>query len=80
VLANLFHGAGEELPVLGRDDGLDWRAQHADAKPLKVVLELDADAERRLPAKGNINAVRPLVLDDLGDKFGGNREEEDLVG
>ena len=78
-LADLEHGVGEPLPVLCLDDRLDGRTKHPHAECLEFVLELDADIQRRLPAKGHIDPVRLLVLDNLAHKVGRDRQEVDFV-
>jgi hypothetical protein len=56
------------------------RAEHLHAERRKLVLELDTDVERRLSAKGNVDPVRLLVLDDLAHKLGRHGQKVDFVG
>lgn len=78
-LADLEHGVGEPLPVLRLDDRLDGRTEHPHAECLELILELDADIQRRLPTKGHVNPIRFLVLDDLAHEVGCDRQEVDFV-
>lgn len=79
VLADLCHGLREQLSVLGSDDGLDGCSEDFDAERLELVLHLDTDRQSRLTSEGDIDAVRSLVLDDLADKLGRDRQEVHLV-
>ena len=78
-LADLDHCVGEPLPVLRLDDRLDGRTENSHTECLEFVLELDADIQRRLSAKGHIYPVRLLVLDNLAHKVGRHRQEVDFV-
>ncbi|KAI3479544.1 hypothetical protein L1887_58356 [Cichorium endivia] len=80
LLADLLHGLGEEVTVLGGDDGVDGRTKDLDTHLGELVLDLDTDVERGLTTKGAVDTVRSLVLDDLEHKLGGDGEEVDLVG
>lgn len=77
---DLFHGLGEVLAILGRDDGVDGCTQNLHTQAREVILELDTDVKRSLTTEGNIDAVGLLGFDNTKDEFGGDGEEEDLVG
>jgi hypothetical protein len=55
LFSDLFHRSREELSVFRRDDSLDRRAEYLYPKRRKLVFKLDADIERRLSAKGNVD-------------------------
>lgn len=79
-LADLLYRRGEELPVLSGDDSLNGRAEHFDAEVLELVLQCNTNAEHGLPAKGDVDTVRLLELDDLAHELGGDGEEVHLIG
>ena len=72
----------EEFAVFGVDDGLHGGAQHLHVVLLEhaFLVEGHAAVQCRLPAKGQHDAVRPLLLDDLLNEVGGDRQEVNLVG
>ncbi|GKT45601.1 LOW QUALITY PROTEIN: uncharacterized protein ColSpa_05782 [Colletotrichum spaethianum] len=80
LLADGVHAAGEELAVFGGDDGINGGTQDLDAELLELVLELDTDLQSGLSTECDIDGIRSLVLDDLADEFGVDREEVHLVG
>ena len=72
----------EEFAVFGVDDGLHGGTQHLDAVPLEhaFLVEGHTTVQRRLPAEGQHDAVRPLLLNDLLDEVRGDGQEVNLVG
>ncbi len=71
VEADLAHRVLEQLTVLGHLDGLDRRADQ-----LHVVFveragrrEIHREVQRRLPADGRQQRIRPLALDDRREDF-----------
>ena len=64
---DLLHRLAEQLAVLGLVDGLGRGADHLDAELLQHahLAERQRAVQRRLPAHGRQQRVRPLLLDDL---------------
>ena len=64
------HRLAELQPVLGHLDRLERRADELDAEPLEHARlgQIDGEVERRLAADGRQQRVRPLALDDGGER------------
>ena len=79
--ADLIELASEEVTVFRVHDSLDGRTQYLDVVLLEdaALVERYTAVESRLPAEGEENALRALLLDDLLDEEGGDGEEVDLV-
>ena len=73
--ADLLHGVAEQLAVLGLVDGLGVGADHLDAELLEHahLAQAQRAVERGLAAHRGQQRVGALLLDDLGDHFGGDR-------
>ena len=79
---DLVQALDEELPVLRIDDGLDRRAQDADAVVAEksALVQLHTAVEGGLAAERKEDAVGRFLLDNLLDKLRRDRQEIDLVG
>ncbi len=69
------HGLLEELAVLAHLDRAAARADEPHAEPVEDAAagELDREVERRLPAHGGQQRVRPLPLEDRLHRLRGER-------
>ena len=90
VLHSVAHGSlqldlikflHEQVTVLGVHNSLDAGAQHLNAILLQntFLVKLGTAVQGCLSTESQQDAVRTLLLDDLGDKVGGHRLEIDLV-
>jgi hypothetical protein len=70
----------EKVAVLRDLERADRSAEDLDAEPLEDahLVELNADVEGRLAAKGEEDAVGPLLLEDRSDIVGRDGQEVDL--
>lgn len=80
LLANLLHGTSEHFSVFSGDDGVNRSTQDSNAELAEFILELDTDVQGSLSTESDVDTVRLLVLDDLGNEFGSDGQEVDLVG
>lgn len=80
LLSNFLHRPGEQLSVLGGDDGRNLGSEHLASESFKLVLQSDSDRQRGLSTKGDVDSIRLLVLEDLSNKVRGDGEVVDLVG
>lgn len=69
----------ESVDTIRQEFFWETEGYYLDTKSLKLILELDTAVEGSLASKGHVDAIWPLVLDDLADKLRGNRKEVDLV-
>ena len=69
------HGLLEQLPVLAHLDRAPAGPDEPDPEPVEDAppAELDREVERRLPAHGRQQRVRPLALEDGLDRLRGER-------
>ena len=72
---DLLHGVAEQFAVFGLVDGLGGGADHLDAELFEHahLAQAERAVQRRLAAHGGQQRVGALLLDDLGDHFGGDR-------
>jgi hypothetical protein len=69
------HRLGEVLPILGHLDGtlVCTDQLHPVLLQHPLVVELHRDGERGLPSHGREERIGPLLLDDPGHPFRGER-------
>ena len=78
---NLIQFLHKKVTVFCVHDGFHGRAQHLHAIFLQhsVLVKRRTTVQRRLPAKGQQDAVRTFLLDDFRHKIGRDRKEIHLV-
>ena len=79
---NLLEGLGEEVAVFTSLKRLDAGSENLDAVLVEETLavHLDTEVERSLATKAEEDAVGLLLLDNVFDIFGGNRQVVNFIG
>ena len=69
--ANALHGLVEQFPVLSLVDGILGSANHLDAVLVKDTFggQFECAIQGGLAAHGRQNCIRPLAIDDSGNRL-----------